>query len=42
MNSLIGIGLIIAGLVMVVWPLWDNWMADLEEGDDNWDEKWKQ
>jgi hypothetical protein len=37
MNSLIGIGLIIAGLVMVVWPLWDNWM-----GDDNWDEKWKQ
>jgi uncharacterized membrane protein HdeD (DUF308 family) len=40
MNSLIGIFLIIAGLVMVVWPLWDNWMADLEKGDDNWEEKW--
>jgi uncharacterized membrane protein HdeD (DUF308 family) len=40
MNSLIGIFLIIAGLVMVVWPLWDNWMADLEKDDDNWEEKW--
>ena len=40
MNSLICIGLIIAGLVMVVWPLLDDWFKELEEGDDNWTDRW--
>tara|TARA_B100000085_G_C18286005_1_gene408203 strand:- start:455 stop:580 length:126 start_codon:yes stop_codon:yes gene_type:complete len=30
----------IAFLVMAVWPLSDEWMKDLEEGDDNFTDKW--
>jgi len=40
MNSLIVIGFVVAIIIMVIWPLMDNWMADLEEGDNNWEEKW--
>jgi|TARA_E500000178_G_C16452685_1_gene500805 hypothetical protein len=40
MNLLIGIGFVIAIIVMVVWPLIDEWFKDLEQGDGNWTEKW--
>lgn len=30
----------IAFLVMAVWPLLDKWFDDLEEGDDNWTDRW--
>lgn len=40
MNLLIGIGFVIAFTIMVVWPLIDEWLKDLEEGDCNWTEKW--
>ena len=30
----------VAFLVMAVWPISDEWMKDLEEGDDNFTDKW--
>jgi hypothetical protein len=42
-GTLIFVGTILFGiafLVMAVWPLTDKWFDDLEEGDDNWTDKW--
>lgn len=40
MQTLFGIGLIVAGTIMILWPLMDDWFKDLEQGDENWIEKW--
>ena len=40
MQTLFGIGLIVAGIIMILWPLMDDWFKDLEQGDENWIEKW--
>ena len=41
MTILMTFGIIIAIVVMVVWPLMDGWFEDLESGDDNNITKWK-
>ena len=39
MNLIIGIVLVIAFIVMVVWPTLDDWFKDLNDEDD-WTDKW--
>tara|TARA_B100001093_G_scaffold97487_2_gene89453 strand:- start:774 stop:911 length:138 start_codon:yes stop_codon:yes gene_type:complete len=42
-STLILIGVVVLGIAfigMVVWPLLDKWFNDLEEGDDNWTDRW--
>ena len=34
------IGMVIAFVIMSVWPIADEWFKDLEEGDDNRIDKW--
>ena len=39
-NFIISVLIAIAFLVMAVWPLSDEWMKDLDEGDDTFIDKW--
>tara|TARA_B100001093_G_scaffold468110_1_gene487820 strand:+ start:787 stop:906 length:120 start_codon:yes stop_codon:yes gene_type:complete len=39
MNNLMTIGLIVAGLIMIVIPIFGEWFKDLADEDD-WTDKW--
>lgn len=34
------IALVVAFIIMTIWPLLDEWMKDLDEGDDTFIDKW--
>tara|TARA_B100001057_G_scaffold136009_1_gene135483 strand:- start:395 stop:532 length:138 start_codon:yes stop_codon:yes gene_type:complete len=42
-SELVLIGVVVLGIAflgMVVWPLWDKWLDDLEDDDDDWTDRW--